>query len=701
MGALLSKNQGTNRSFLFAADPERSRRTSFCDLIVLGMLVLVGLALRLDFMWAAGFTIDGDEAIVGLMGLDILDGQGVPVFYYGQHYMGSLEAIMASWFFAIFGASSFTLQLVPLVWSLALIVLAYILGRLISGRRGGLIAATLTAVAPPALLVWSSKARGGFIEVVVIGAVALCLTIKWLRSDPGQLRYPVLVGLALGLGWWVNNQIIYFIVPIAIFGLAQLIALFASKSSRNDAAAVKFTRSARVVFFGTLAFLIGGLPYWWYNLRHGFPSAGMFKAASWQEFWEHLEGLRMTALPAIVGAQRFWQRLPVFPYSRHIALLLYVFPIALLVLARWRQGLGLLVARVDRKCPAELLVLFCLSCCFVFSLSSFGWLVQAPRYLLPFYVGLYPLIGICCDALWRRSRALGALYLGALLCFQLAASYAGGRGISGEPVVYGGQRVARDHGVLVQTLDRLGISRVRTNYWIGYRLAFETKQRITFTVLGEPTQARITRYEEPDAIKRALLPLLLVQSEVVVVKPALNRFGYSFKEERAGEYTILYDLKSEFAADEPIVLSAESYQARAFGPNDPALALDGKIETRWGSGGPQTPGQTFEVDFKAPLLVNGVRYSYGAWFSDRPAELQVEVEDQSGVRYVVLSRKESPGALHLSAREPYFTLRFTPALVRKVILTQMGRHPVLDWSIAEFSLLGPKEDTLLREASNE
>jgi hypothetical protein len=83
-----------------------------------------------------------------------------------------------------------------------------------------------------------------------------------------------------------------------------------------------------------------------------------------------------------------------------------------------------------------------------------------------------------------------------------------------------------------------------------------------------------------------------------------------------------------------------------------------------------------------------VRYAYGAWFNDRPAELKVEVEDLQGARTVVLSQRESPGAMHLSARDPYFTLRFQPILARKVILTQLGRHPVLDWSIAEVSLLG-------------
>jgi hypothetical protein len=662
------------------------------NLALVSVCTVIGLILRLDFMRASGFTIDADEAIVGLMGRDILLGRGVPVFYYGQHYMGSLEALMASLSFALFGASPFSLQLVPLLWSLVLIVLAYGLGRVIAGSRAGLISASLMAIGPPALLVWSSKARGGFIEVVVLGALALLITIEWIRNHPERLRYPCALGLVLGIGWWVNNQIIYFILPIAIFSLIHAF----SRSMRLGAPQIVYGSTFRVwrgvaaiIGVGFLSFLLGGAPYWYYNFRFGFPSAGMFKFASWEQFADHLKGLRMTALPAIVGAQRFWQRLPVFPFSRYFALLLYVLPIAVLILSRWRQILGLFKGQIDRRAPIELLVLFCISCCLIFSISSFGWLVQAPRYLLPIYIGLYPLIAVCCDRLWRRSQALGAAYLIALIAFQIASSYYGGRGLSGEPIVFGGQRVARDHRALIERLGQLGISRIRANYWIGYRLAFETEERVTFTVLGEPTQARIPRYEENDLDKRAVLPLVLVQSEAVVVEPVLKRFGFSFKGERVGEYSILYDLKSEIPPVEPLEIKSVGYIAKASGANVPDNALDGDITTRWGTGSPQSPGQSFEIELLKPQEISGVRYFYGAWFNDRPVELRVEVEDLVGARTVVLSQRESPGAMHLSARDPYFTLRFAPVVARKIILTQLGRHAVLDWSIAEVQLMGP------------
>lgn len=689
-----TQSGGTSSSNAANADQVAVQGLNVRDTVVVALCVVVGLILRLDFMRAAGFTIDADEAIVGLMGRDILLGRGVPVFYYGQHYMGSLEAIMASASFALFGVTAFSLQLVPLLWSLALIVVTYYLGRSLAGRRVGLIAAALMAVPPPALLVWSSKARGGFIEVVVLGAVALWITVEWLRHHPERLRYPSALGALLGLGWWVNNQIIYFIVPIAIFSAIHAFSYSMRLGTRGVIASSThglWRGVLAILSVGALSFFVGGAPYWWYNLRLGFPSAGMFALATQEEFLAHLKGLAATALPAIVGAQRFWQHLPVFPFSRHIALILYLIPIVALVIIRWRHMAGLCIGRIDRSRPVELVVVFCVSCCLVFAVSSYGWLVQAPRYLLPLYAGLYPLVAVCCDTVWRRSRWWGAGYLAALLAFQVASSYAGGRGISGEPVVFGGQRVARDHTALIQRLEQLGISHIRTNYWIGYRLAFETQERVTFTVLGEPTVPRIPRYEESDLEKRALLPLVLVQSEVVVVRPALKRFGYSFKEERVGEYTIVYGLRSDVPPSWPLDMSRSDYVARASGGTSAEQALDGDPLTRWGTSAPQTPGQSFEVELREPVVIDGVRYSYGAWLHDRPAELKVEVEDAAGERTVVLSQRESPGAIHLSLRDPFFTLRFAPIRARRVILTQLGRHPALDWSIAELTLLGQQE----------
>ena len=62
----------------------------------LGGLLLVGLALRLAVIASPLGEIDGDEAVVGLMARHIAFLGERPVFYYGQPYLGSLEAFSAA-----------------------------------------------------------------------------------------------------------------------------------------------------------------------------------------------------------------------------------------------------------------------------------------------------------------------------------------------------------------------------------------------------------------------------------------------------------------------------------------------------------------------------------------------------------------------------------------------------------------------------
>jgi hypothetical protein len=643
----------------------------------------MGFLLRFDFMRAASFTIDGDEAIVGLMGMHILAGRDIPVFYYGQHYMGSLEAIMSSVSFWLFGMSPFTLQLVPLLWSLALIPLIYLLGRSIFGARAGFIAALLTAVPPPALLVWSSKARGGFIEVVVLGALALLLMVQWLRAEPTRLRFPAAIGFFLGVGWWVNNQIAYFMVPVAVFSLGHVLGPSASGRSFGE----RVRSFSVIVGAGTAMFLVGGFPYWMYNLKHGFPSAGMFGFSTFEQFREHLQGLLRVALPMLIGAKRFWQKEASFPGAITCGFLLYALPLTVVAFARVREEISLWIGRVDRRHPIELMSLFCVSCCLIFAVSSFGWLVQAPRYLLPLYVGLFVLLGVAAEYFLRVSRVAGWGFVALLLAYNLTGAYYGGRAVAGEPVVFAGQRVARDHKPLIETLDRLGITKVRTNYWIGYRLAFETAERVTFVSLAEPDQIRIPEYQDSGVIPHDLLPLVLVRSEAGIIKPALARLGIAFSEIRAGEYQVLYDLKRTFA-ETSLLSPSVVLSATGVGGNAGHGAVDGSIDTRWGTGAPQAPGQTFTVQLSPGTSIDGLGYRFGSWQRDLPKSLSIEAQLTDGTIVTLLSPSQYRGVRYLAWGEGGFTLRFDPTAVQSVTIRQLGRDSVLDWSIGELQFYG-------------
>jgi hypothetical protein len=650
------------------------------DVAFLVLLVVGGALLRIDFMRAVNYTIDSDEAIVGLMAKHILEGAPVPTFYYGQHYMGSLEAIMASASFWLFGVSGFSLQLVPLLWSLALVVVMFFLGRECGGLVVGRVAALLTAIPPVALVVWSVKARGGFIEILVLGALAMLAAARWFKDSKSSTTYPIATGLLLGIGWWVNNQILYFMVPIAIFGV-----LHVASGVRLDIRS--FVQAAQTVLFGMLAFFVGGTPYWLYNVELGFPSLGMFGRSSLQEIILHCMGLLHTAIPILLGAKHFWEADPTFPASTFVYYLAYGVLLSVTLYTRRRSILSLLAGKIDRSAPLEMFVVFMVAACSIFAVSTFGWLWQAPRYLLPTYIGLFVVCGYACAVALRRSRALGTACVASLLALDIASSYAGGRAIPGEPVVFAGERVSRDHAEIVAALRRLGITKVRTNYWIGYRLAFETNEQVVFVAFGEPRQVRIEAYEANlEDAERERLPLLVVPSEAEMLRPGLMRLGYSFKEIQASGYTLFYELT---ANDRELVLlpAAHITETRALGTLRSADAVDGSSHTRWGSGRPQQPGMTFEIRFAGKQKLAAVEYDLGEWSHDYPRGLEIQLLEPDGSTRTVLSNQEFQSIRYLMQETSVVPIGFPEREVVGVRFVQTGSHPVVDWSIAELRFL--------------
>ncbi|MCH8338083.1 MAG: hypothetical protein IH858_04430, partial [Chloroflexi bacterium] len=65
-------------------------------------ILIFGLALKLMLLASDAFPFNSDEAVVGLMARHILDGAW-PAFFYGQAYMGSLDATLVAIGFALFG----------------------------------------------------------------------------------------------------------------------------------------------------------------------------------------------------------------------------------------------------------------------------------------------------------------------------------------------------------------------------------------------------------------------------------------------------------------------------------------------------------------------------------------------------------------------------------------------------------------------
>lgn len=194
------------------------KRSRLQEFFLLTGLLALALLPRLYLLQERSFGIfKADQALVGLMGKHILDGHPM-IYFYGQAYMGSLEAFMATLIYLVRGINIISVQLAPLVFFLLfLIVNFYLLKRLFS-LEVSLVANLFLALSPPELNRLSVVPLGGYPETLFFGSLTLLGLTTALKSKQRGWTF-FLTGLAAGIGFWVNNLIVTYFFAIAIFWL--------------------------------------------------------------------------------------------------------------------------------------------------------------------------------------------------------------------------------------------------------------------------------------------------------------------------------------------------------------------------------------------------------------------------------------------------------------------------------------------------
>lgn len=664
------------------------------DYAWLAAVVTLGFLVRLKLLLDTNAVIDADEGIVGLMAKHIASGAPWPVFYYGQAYMGSFEPILVASLFVLFGVSNWALKMVPFYFSLLLIVLVFALARFFTDRFGARVAAFFAAFPPSALVLWSSMARGGFIELVTIGTLALLLAVRLLKDRNPRPPSFLLLGLILGLGWWVNNQILFYLLPIAL--------TFAVHFIRRDG----FSRALGLGALTLLGFFIGGGPFWHVNLfeEPRFQSFWLFDRAGLSDQVKYLGGFFGEALPIILGARRFWSSEDVFPGATQLVYLLYV--VVLFTIAHsWLFGADGVLRKRSKFSPSRrpygLLLLFLLLVPLIFSSSKFGWLSQAPRYLLPMYPVLFVAIGAAVSILRRSpnwgTSALSFATVTILSVVHFASNYAGEGAVPGEPMVFKQQRVAHNHSELYAWLEENNYDHIYTNYWIGYRVAFETEEKVTFTLFEGPQQLRIPEYPRLRE-KEDLGIYILVPAEAHLIARGFADMGLMFRMTQVGEYVAIDHVVPVVLLGEEIPIT-ESQIAVPSRDDWKGALVDGDLGTRWGSGRPQEGGMTVEVKFEKPTTIVGFQIDYGFWPQDMPRELTVEVlsgDALGGQSWCVLADTQGNiGLKHLIDGMGSWRFYFPRRQAYALRLVQQGYDSVFDWSMAEFSVFAPRAQVLL------
>ncbi len=189
-------------------------------LFLIGIIIFAAL-LRLALIALGWPPTDSDEGTMGLAALHIAYRGELPVFFYGQSYMGTLEAYIGALFFRLFGVSVFALRLSSLLLFIFFLIAMYLLARLLYTKRVALLSLILLSLGTGEMLYRQVETAGGYIEILFFGAV-LFLLASWLSLSLAQdvskrkQMWRLLAyggwGLAAGLGLWSDYLVLPFIV---------------------------------------------------------------------------------------------------------------------------------------------------------------------------------------------------------------------------------------------------------------------------------------------------------------------------------------------------------------------------------------------------------------------------------------------------------------------------------------------------------
>jgi len=437
---------------------------------ILASIIFLGIALRLYLLFSSQVIIEADEALVGLQAFGILRGER-PIFYPGQTYGGSLESYLVAAVFRLLGASPLTLKLIPFLFSALFIFMTYQLAKEIYSPEVGLLSTLFVALCPLLLTAFSLKTWGGYSQTPVLGSLALILLQRILSrraQDKGLWKRTLGLGFLSGLSLWVNPQYFYYLGPVILLLLA---------------------RAKRVGLVGWVAFAagcpLGGLPLLLANLSRSQSTTANLILEEFVPAQSFLPSLKAAvsyfitdALPTLWGLRPIKGEMVVT--AAFVVIPLYL---AAMLVSLWLVGRNLMARRYN---PAIVLAVTLILAPFVFILASLtkgNFTVIIPdsgilaRYLMPFYSVVPILLAAFIWKLRSFSRPLAVALIVLVLTVNLWSN------LSVDPVdtmrcVFENVPLPASNQALIDFLDSEGIRYVYTNHWIGFRLMFETQERV-------------------------------------------------------------------------------------------------------------------------------------------------------------------------------------------------------------------------------
>jgi hypothetical protein len=536
----------------------------------LALVLAVALVARLLLLASGAVSFHSDEAVIGLMARHILQGAR-PTFFYGQAYMGSLDAWAVALGFTLLGESVLAIRIVQSGLYLLVVALGWLFAWQISGNRilAG-VAGLVLAVPTVNVALYSTASLGGYNETMLFGG--LLLWLGYGVSQPHPLRISgnmervgaqglaplqgtrtrlmwLLVGLIAGVGWWANGLIIMYALPVG------LLLLYRTLRPAGTAAPPGLARRLVPLAVALAGFVIGSAPWWVYDFTHDHAAIRTFLVSEQTAETGEIDtmyappeqralGLVVAGIPALVGMR--------FPWSADFFLL----PVGVLILAVYSLALVRLRA-ANRLCPdAARLVLGMIGLfMLVFVASTFG-IDPTGRYFVPLALPLAVLVGSLVADWWGRmsgwARALPLAVVVLVVGYQAAGQWAAANTAPGfttqlNPVTH----LPNDHDAeLIAFLTGHGLTSGCTQYWVAFRLAFLSGETLQYSpVLPYKTTLRYNRADDryppyteatTHAERIAYITTSLPQLDARL-EGAFAAQGFTYQLAHVGGFTVYYD----------------------------------------------------------------------------------------------------------------------------------------------------------------
>ncbi|MBL7196984.1 MAG: glycosyltransferase family 39 protein [Candidatus Omnitrophica bacterium] len=222
---------------------------------ILIILVVTLISLRLTLLTTTFKYTWCEEGVRGIFAKHILDGTRTQsIFDYFQPYQGGsiIVSILAVPFFWLFGVSIFSLRLVPLCFSVGILILLFLFMDKFFNRKAAILASILYIFSPISYTQYSMYCIGNHHSILLFNILTMFIFFK-IFFDIGQYYeskrcgYFMLLGLVSGFSmyfcfssliflfsilliWYIFDKLFFlrkkFIIFIVFFGLGNLLLIY-------------------------------------------------------------------------------------------------------------------------------------------------------------------------------------------------------------------------------------------------------------------------------------------------------------------------------------------------------------------------------------------------------------------------------------------------------------------------------------------